>query len=391
MFGRFLSQIAVVVLMVAGLGTTASACPICGQPTVTLSERYARAEAALLVSWVSAKTAADGGFDTSTYEIVEVSRAGDGTWKKGDRLTVDGYHEGKRGSLVLLMGNKTESGKIKWDHPPVDVSETSYQYVVQAPSPEIATTKRLGYFFRFLEYPDSTIANDAFAEFVNAPADDIAAAADKFSREKLRRWLLDEKLPLGRQAGYGLMLGLCGKSDDARFLEKRILDTSGERRVGIEGLMVGYLLLTREVGLELLERTKLRKSLGNEGEALAVQTAIRYFWTYGKDRIPRSRLEAAMRILLDNPTLSQMALTDLTRWKDWGLQPRLMELYGTKGYDDAEMKTAIINFLIASTKDVPKDAESVPEHAREAGEFLSRLRERDPKLVAQAEKFFPVK
>lgn len=390
MVGRFLSQIAVVVLILVGL-RTAEACPICGQPTVTLSERYARAEAALLVSWVSAKVSDAEKVDSTTYEIVEISRAGDGKWKKGERLTVDGYHEGKPGSLVLLMGNKTESGKIKWDNPPVDVSETSYQYIIQAPSPEISISKRLEYFVRFLEYPDPTIANDAFSEFVNAPAEEIAAVASKFPREKLRRWLVDEKLPLARQAGYGLMLGHCGNSDDARFLEKRILDTSGERRFGIEGLMVGYLLLTKEAGLEVIERTKLRNAMGNEGEALAAQVAIRYFWTYGNGSIPRFRLVTAIRILLDNPTLSLTALTDLTRWKDWELQPRLMELYGTKGYDDAEMKTAIINFLIASTKDVPKGAESVPEHAREAEEFLSRLRERDPKLVAQAEKFFPVK
>ncbi|HTI50759.1 MAG TPA: hypothetical protein VL475_07405, partial [Planctomycetaceae bacterium] len=165
----------------------ARACPICGQPTVTLSERYARADAALLVEWVSARPAREGKPDSTTYEIVEVSRAGTETWKKGERLTVEGFHAGKSGNLVFLLGNKTPAGPIKWDHPPLDVTETSFQYIVQAPSPETPRTKRLEYFLRFLEFPDVTIANDAFGEFANAPAEDIFAVAAKLPREKLRR------------------------------------------------------------------------------------------------------------------------------------------------------------------------------------------------------------
>jgi hypothetical protein len=389
------SRVSFVVLFFAGVAagdTAARGCPICGQPTVTLSERYARADAALLVEWVSARPARDGQPDSTTYEIVEVSRGGTGTWKKGDRLTVEGFHSGKSGSLVFLLGNKTAAGPIKWDHPPLDVTETGFQYIVQAPGPEAPRVKRLEYFVRFLEFPDVTIANDAFGEFANAPADDIFAVAGKLPREKLRRWLLDEKTPPGRQAGYGLMLGLCGKEADAPLLRERILDDSGERRIGIEGLIVGYLLLTGEEGLQLLEKARLKAVSQEAGEIFPVQVALRYFWTYGKGRIPRTRLEEAMRMLVDHPTFAESAITDLARWKDWGIQKRLAELYGTKGYDDERTKTAIIGFMIASTKDVPKDAEApLPPHAVAGTEILRKFRVRDPALVARAEKFFLLK
>ena len=39
------------------------------------------------------------------------------------------------------------------------VSETSFQYIVQAPSPEAPAEKRLGYFVKFLEFPDLAIAS----------------------------------------------------------------------------------------------------------------------------------------------------------------------------------------------------------------------------------------
>jgi hypothetical protein len=376
------------------MASVARACPICGQPTVTLSERYARAEAALLVEWVSAKTSSVESADSTTYEIAQVQRAAAGAFKKGERLTLDGYHAGKRGSLVFLLGNKTEAGTIKWDYPPIDVTETSFQYIVQAPSPETSRTRRLEYFVRFLEYPDSMIANDAFAEFVNAPAADIFAITDKLPREKIRRWLLDEKLPNLRQAGYGLMLGLCGDKSDAALLEKRILDDSDEqRRFGIEGVMVGYLLLTGEKGLERLEATRIRNSLEDPGEAFPAIVAIRYFWTYGNDRIPRNRLQRAMRLLLDNPTFTESVIKDLGRWKDWGVMADVMRLYSLPDYNDQSIKTAIISFMIAATKDVPPDTpkETKPEqppHVAQAVKYLGELSAKDPKLVRHAEKAF---
>jgi hypothetical protein len=388
-----LHLVLIAALLGAGALGTATACPICGQPTVTFAERYAGADAALLVEWVSAMPARDGTRETTTYEVVEVHRGPEGAFKKGQRLTVDESHSGKPGSLVFLFGNKTEAGEIKWDHPPLDVTETSAQYIVQAPSPETPRAKRLEYFVRFLEYPDTTIANDAFAEFANAPSEDIFAIAGKLPREKLRRWLLDAKTPPGRQAGYGLMLGLCGTPQDVALLEGRILDESGERRVGVEGLIVGYLLLTGEKGLAVLEKARLKAPGTEVGELFALQAALRYFWSYGAARIPRESVEATTRLLLDNATFATGTITDLARWKDWSVQSRLMRLYGAPDFDDDATRNAIIGYMIASTKDVPKNAAPAdwPRHAREGAEYLRQLRDKDPKRVAEAEKYFHLK
>jgi hypothetical protein len=366
----------------------AAACPICGVPTVTLAERYARSDVALLVEWASAQAAQGKALESTTYEIVQVQRDPAGTYKAGERVEVPRLTQGKAGNLYLLLGRKDEKPGIKWDDPPLAVSETSFQYIAQAPSPETPAEKRLTYFVRFLEFPDLTIANDAFAEFVNAPNKDMAAIAGKLPREKLRRWLTDPKTPVTRQSGFGVMLGLCGGSDDARFLEQRIAASDPDRQIGTEGLMFGYLMLSGADGLATLEKMRLAADTLSDGEVFAAVQAIQYYWTYGNGKIEPVLLQRAMRRLLDRPALAETAITTLARWKDWSLHERLMQLYGTKEYNEKSTKKAIISYMIASTKDVGKEAGDAPPHVVAGRRNLEQLRQRDPKLVAETEKFF---
>jgi hypothetical protein len=376
-----------VITAALGFANNAAACPICGVPTVTVAERYARADAALLVEWVSVRGAQGKTPESTAFEIVQTARNPEETFRTGERIDVQAYAQGKPGDLYLLLGRKDEKSGIKWENP-LPVSETSFQYIVQAPSPETAAEKRLAYFLKFLEYPDVTIANDAFAQFVNAPTKDITAVSAKLPREKLRRWLADSKTPLNRQAGYGLMLGLCGGADEARFLEERIAAIQPERQVGIEGLMFGYLLLAGDSGLAKLEKNYLADSRVEDGQTYAAVLAIRYYWTYGNGKIAPERLQAAMRRMLDRPTFAENAIKDLARWKDWTLHERLMKLYDSKESADTSTRKAIITYMIASTKDLPQDAVEMPPHVLAGRKCLEQLRERDPKRVAETEKFF---
>src|SRR6516164_2922102 len=77
----------------------AGACPICGVPTVTLAERYAGSDAALLVEWVSAKAAQGKAPESTTYEIVQVQRDPAATYKAGARVEVPKFTQGKKGNL----------------------------------------------------------------------------------------------------------------------------------------------------------------------------------------------------------------------------------------------------------------------------------------------------
>ncbi len=368
------------------------ACPICGEPTVTLTERLARADVALLVQWVSNKPSKDAAAESTTYEIVQVQRDALGKYKVGEDLTVSQLRPGKAGNLFLLMGQKNDTLGIKWEIGPAQpVSETSYQYIIQALSPETPAEKRLPYFIKFLEFPDLTIANDAFNQFVNAPTKDIFAVADKLPREKLRRWLANPKTPGTRRSGFGLMLGLCGDADDARFLAKLIAATDSDSSLGVEGLTFGYLLLAGEEGLTTIEKTRMSDEKLSDGEVYATALAVRYFWSYGNGKISPAHMQRAMRRLLDRPALAEIAIVDLARWKDWGLQQRLMEIYKSEDQTDKKLKEAIIHYMIACTKDVPKEGKEIPRHVTAARKYLDELRELDPQLVTSGEKNFYLK
>jgi len=381
------SLIGLVTALACGLPAVVTACPICGVPTITLAERYARADAALLVEWVSAKAAKGKTAESTTYEIVQVQRDPLGTCKTGERLDVEKFSAGKAGNLYLLLGKKIEETSIKWEEP-VAVSETTFQYVVQAPSPETAAEKRLPYFAKFLEYPDLLVANDAFGQFVNAPTKDIVAVADKLPKENLRRWLSDPKTPVNRQSGYGLMLGLCGGTNEAKFLEQRIIAIDPGRQVGIEGLMFGYLLLTGDEGLAKIEKLYLANPKAEDGVTYAAILAVRYFWSYGNGKISPARMQQSLRLLLARPTYFESAVKDLSRWKDWSLHEKLMQLYGTKGYEETSTKREIIRYMIASTKDVGKEGDDVPPQVLAGRKCLEELRQRDARLVGETEKFF---
>lgn len=406
-------------LLIAAAGSlslpAAAACPFCSAPMLTLAEQIAKSDAAVLVQWVSAEMPDKESVGSTTYAIVEVARSpGKGpapkknpvdgesspperaatsstlkSLEKGKRVTIDRHRAGKAGDLSILLGSLTQSGAIEWGNP-MEVTESLYQYMIQAPSPETAPEKRLAYFLKFLEAADPVIAGDAYQEFANAPYKDITALAEKMPREKIRKWVSDPKISAGRLGLYGLMLGLCGTTDDVNAMEQKIVEKSEDYRLGIDGVMGGYLLLTGEKGLELLERTKIVDPKVPFSETYAARQAILFLSSYGAGKIPQERLIKSLRMLLESrPEMADLTIADLARMKDWGLQGRLMELYGAEAFDVPAVKRSIVRFMIASTKDVPMGGgEQVPAHVDSGKSNLETLRKRDPKLVSEAEKFF---
>src|SRR5690606_35245057 len=100
-------------------------------------------------------------------------------------MPLDRCRPAKPGDLCVVMGTKTD--ELTWGSP-IEVTETSFNYLKQAPGKEVAADKRLSYYLKFLEYPDPLIANDAYSEFAGSPYQEIEPLADQFSAEKLRSW-----------------------------------------------------------------------------------------------------------------------------------------------------------------------------------------------------------
>jgi len=385
-----LSMLAFVVTSFCVLNFVASpakSCPFCPGPSLTLTEQVAQADAAVLVKWLSSRppTLSDPGL--CELEVVDVDHQPDGS-KLAERgkIKLTRHCAGKVGDHFMLFGTSVES-TIEWGAP-LAASKTAYFYIRNAPKLGAETTERLQYFLKYLEASDKLVADDAFGEFANAAYADVAKMSGELPRLKLRKWLTSKEVSTSHLGLYGMLLGLCGTDEDAPILEAKITEETDEIRIGIDGVMGGYLLLTGEKGLKLLEETKLTNKKAPFAETYAALQAVRFMWQYGDGRISPDRLRQSMRLMLDRPELADLIIADLSRMKDWSVQDKLMSSYDQET-SSTPIKRAIVRYILSSIKDTAgatgsEDETKLPQHVVKGQQYLKELEVKDPKTVNQA-------
>src|SRR5579863_9487924 len=72
-----------------------SACPFCSAPTLTLAEQYSKADAAILVKWLSGEMPSKDKLGSTSYEVVEVARTPLKSIEKGKKITIERYRAAK--------------------------------------------------------------------------------------------------------------------------------------------------------------------------------------------------------------------------------------------------------------------------------------------------------
>lgn len=410
---------AVAVLLTFAVTNAAFACPFCGPPSITWSERLERADVVILAQWAGGAEANGKRAGSTRFVIQQTVRGqkllkkhssievtdrrekesggyelvrGNNTSTKRGKVELADFYPGRKGDLFLLTGDRNAEAKdetqlVLWDRPR-EVTEISFNYIVQAPTPDVPVSERLRYFLKFLEFPDPLISNDAFSEFGKARYKDVAVLSSKMSRQKVRRWLASDETPKNRFGLYGLMLGLCGNASDQKWLENQIGRQVEGFRFGLDGLIAGYLLLAGKSGIDWLDKNVIQSDEVPEGDSYAAMQALRFLWAYDKQRFQPDRLKRSMRLLLPRPGLTELVIRDLARWKDWRIQDQLMKSYGSEGYKSPPIKRAIVHYMLASTKDRTKTkSEKEPPHVVQGKKHLTTLQQRDPVIVKQAKRF----
>lgn len=381
-------------------------CPFCEAPSQTLAEQIDQSAHLLLGKWVGGEKPTNESPGTSTFRILKVAKSRGNMFTAfnpenpdGNLLELPQYIAGKEEGLYILMG--PEDKLVNW-HVPRAATESSWKYLSNLPAPvtdEQQQIERLAYFLDYLEHPEINVANDAYSEFAMAPYETIKKLRDRMPREKICKWVMDPETPVTRMGLYGLLLGLCGNDEDAELMKQKILLPEGDFRLGIEGVMSGYLILTGEQGLEVLEESKMRASTyinekGKEvrlpfSEVYAAMQTLRFMWVYEPDRIEKDRLRLSMRNMLERPELADIAIADLCRWKDWGLHQRLIEMYDDEKFNIPSVKRAIIRYFYTCSKAKPDDKSDSPppEYAVAAEKHLKSFEERDPKTYRNVIRF----
>lgn len=400
-------------------GGKAEACPFCQAESQTLSEETQAADAVVLAKLV--KEAApvnetDGGFgaaDPNTgmakFQIVEVLR-GPEALAPGQEIDVVFFGAPDREQVFLVSGIGTD--KIDWTTP-LRLSADAVEYVRQLSSAPASGADRLAFFQDFLEHPDPLLAQDAYDEFARAPYAPVHELGPRMRHDRLVEWIADPEVSPSRRRLYLTMLGVCGDEHDLPLLESLIVSDfavmepyleqlarcglsiggplsaplwiemveQDERRkkLGLDALVACYLTLRGPAGLDLIDERFLKNPRVDYTYIYSTIMALRFHGEEQTSAIPRERLLASMRLLLDNPDFADQVILDLSRWQDWSVLDRLVEMF-KKSDKTGYVRQPIVGYLTEASA----QAGDVGDRAKLALEELERL---DPEGVKQARSF----
>ena len=340
---------------------TARACPFCSAVSLTFAQEIAQSDAAVIARLVeppapgSLSPRADGPLPKGRFAIVE-------TLKGGDLLAGEGLgpdvgeietillEEKPAGTLYLLMG--VEPQRLVWSSP-IRVSDRAVDYLRKLGDLPEKGPDRLAFFMRHLEDEDDSLARDAYDEFAISPYADVRGLRDRMDSAQLVAWIENPKVQANRRRLYATMLGVCGDRTDAariaRLLaEEDLTPDEAEARSGLDALIACYVTLEGPAGLDLVDRLFLRRRDRDKdipfAETYAAVMALRFLGEES-DTVPRPRVLASLRLLLDEPKLADLVIADLARWEDWSVIDRLVTLFEQAESDNIFVREPVVNYL----------------------------------------------
>lgn len=390
----------------------AVACPFCNVESRTLTEEITGSEAVVLAKLVAEAPpvteadADDPDAGKATFEVVEV--LGGDRARPGDKIRVVYFGEDERDKTFMVSGFVVENDAIEWTTP-LPLSETALQYVRQLPGLPTSGGERLQFFQKYLENSDPLLAQDAYDEFARAPYSDLHDLKPHMLREQLVEWIQSPDVNPSRRRLYLTMLGVSGDERDLPLLESMIksdyskkkpileqmvalgtalggpfaLDMWTEmvdleerqKKLGLDAAIGCYLVLRGPEGLDLIDERFLKNPKVEYTHAYMTIMALRII---GEEThaVPKDRLLASMRLLLDNPEFAEQVIPDLARWEDWSVMDKLVDMY-KQGDEKSYVRPPVVTYLTVASEQPGE----VGDRAKAA---LAELETLDPEGVKKA-------
>jgi hypothetical protein len=375
MTSRWMAVFLAAPVLLAAFDGPSPACSLCG-PNSKLSPTF-RQEAAdpmarVILHGTLSNARAEGVRGKTDFTIKTVLRSHPALKGKKE-LILERYLPIAKGDTPhYLVFCDVDTGKIDPYRGMGIKGETTVDYVKKALTlTGKDTVGNLAFFFRYLDDADPEVARDAFLEFAKASDADIARAAPLLDGDKLRAWIKDPKTPTACLSVYALLLGGHGKSADAAFL-RSLLDNKDERyQTAFDGLLAGYIHVSPKDGWELAHEILAdgRKPLPIR---LAALRTLR-FYHGSQPKESRANILKAMKTLLAQGEMADLAIEDLRRWELWDLTSAVVGLYGQKGYDAPLMKRAIVRYALCCKNNAS------------TAEFLKKQRVTEAEMVKEIE------
>ena len=344
-----------------------SACPFCSSLPRTLSDDLEEGTSAVIARCESITEESDEVW-ILRLRITEVVK-GDGDLQDSVVEAVTTERPSKNSIYWMVGFSETQ---IQWA-PPTKISVGGVSYVKGLIGLNESGPKRLEYFLKYLQHPNEIIAADAYNEFAEASLEDIASLKNKLDRNWVISQLRDAKAPLHRRRLCWTFLSQCGVAQDRSLFDELVhrREIDGSFEIGMDAAIACFIVLGGEKALAQIERDYLTDSAARFSDSFSAISAIRVCGTEMRV-IPRARLARALRPVLARPTLADLVISDLARWKDWTAIDRMVELFALPNEDARLIKPAVVLYL----KNCPLPA---------AKNALAKLRKMDPEAVKSAE------
>jgi hypothetical protein len=366
------------VLLAAWFAAPAAACPFCPSVGQTLSGEVASADFILFGKLVNATrdpsdpTSLNKGTTDLEVELVIKSHE----MIKGKKVVTFPRFIAPDGKdqkyLIFFNVFNGQLDPYRGEAVPADSKLPDYlKAAIEVKSKDTQT--RMKFFFEHLESPDLVISGDAFSEFANADYRDVRALAEKTDPALILKWLRDPNTRASRFGLYGLMIGHCGKAEDAKAVRELLNDSTRAYSSGLDGVVAGYIMLDQKAGWEYL--MSLVKDAKQEFPVryAALKTA-RFFWEYRPDVIGNKQVLEAMHALMDQPDLADLPIEDLRKWKCWGESAKVLSYAEAESHNTIPIVArAILKFSLNAAKEDPKN--------EKAAAYVKAQREKNPKKV----------
>jgi hypothetical protein len=380
---RLLPFVAVLILVPAA--SPAPGCPFCTMQGQTLTKDVSEASMVLVGTFTDAKMGENFGEGTTDLIVEDVL-------KKHDIL--DQKVRDVNGKKVLTLSRYVPSQDKNYKFMVLcDVFKERidpYRGVAVRADCDVAgyvrgalkvqdkdAPARLRYFFDYLDNAEVEVANDAYKEFGNAGYSDYRDMAKKLPADKIAGWLKDPSTPAFRYGLYAYLLGHCGTEEHAGLLKDMLEDPKKKLFSGTDGMLAGYTLLKPKEGWAYT-RGILKDPAKEFTQRYAALRAVRFFWDSRPDVIARNDVVDAVKLLLAQDDIADLAIEDLRKWGRWECADPVLDLYGLKSHDVPIIKRSILRYALSA-----KGPDGAP-HPRAAA-FVADLRKKDPQMVADAE------
>jgi hypothetical protein len=358
-------------LSLAAIGLTlvftpapATACPFCPSAGQTLLGEVNQAHLIVFGTLTNAqRDPNEFGKGTTDMDIEFIVK--DHQYLKGKKkITLPRYvpeTKDKSKYLVFCEIYKGELDPYRGEQVPPDSKIAEYlKGAIDLKDKDMPT--RLQYFFKNFDSPDWAISGDAFQEFSNAEYKDVRAAGEKMNPEQVLKMLKDPNTSIARFGLLGLLLGHCGHESHGKFLKEFIDDPKVKQATGLDGLLAGYILLDPKGGLEYVAGL-MKDTKEDFLVRYAALRSMRFFWEYRDDRLKKAAIVDAVKPLIDQPDIVDLAVEDLRKWQQWDLAPKLIELFDKPSHEVSIIQRSIIKYALTA-----------PADNKTCADFLTRLR-----------------